>query len=373
MKRVYSADILNLLPFIYSKSSKKCDISIDGDLFCSFKFDDIEFVFDKNRIPVRFHDESHYNIDMFNDGDILIENVHNIWGINDNFDILNKKLQKVIELCKHGINVLILDIVGDNHSVDDTNLSINQFINLFKTIPNLYFLTAREFFGDYQDKIKTKLSYLNLSHYYFYLSDSFFAFPYPDYSHITYNPSYDFISYLGLRSDIIDSKAHRFDIISKINFNNKTLFTPKTFLENTTKNLVLQLNRQNQGQYNWFNSIESRHAKIKLVFESFDPSPHRNSNVYCLTEKTFKCFIDVQPYFLIIHPSQKLRLRELGFKFPDPDDTESQIEYITNICRGDIDDWVTTHQSIFIHNNKLFKKYLYEDGSPHNKFLENIK
>ena len=373
MKKVYSADLLNLLPFIYSYSSKKCSIITDYDGITLFKFDDIEFIHDITNIPQSIYNGSSFNLTHFNPGDVIIENVHNIWGINSHFGELDIRLTQVLELCDLGIDVLILDIVGDNHSIYNTTLDINKFLNLFKTIPNLYFLTAREFFGDYQNKIKTNLSYLNLSHYYFYLSDSFFAFPYPDYSHILHTPSYDFISYLGLTSDIIDSKPYRMNTLSKIDFKNKTIYTPNTFVDTHIENTVLNLKGINHGHFNWFNFLECRTAKIKIVFESFSTETHIDSMVNCLTEKTFKCFIDIQPYFLIINTSQKKRLRELGFKFPDPDDEKSQIDYISNLCMSDVDTWVIENNHIFIHNNKLFKKYLYGEMGDHIKFLKSIK
>ena len=67
------------------------------------------------------------------------------------------------------------------------------------------------------------------------------------------------------------------------------------------------------GRYNWYSLIESEQiVKIKIVFETL---PIDWGKETFFSEKTVKCLIHSQPYFLILPSELKNYLEEIGFEF----------------------------------------------------------
>ena len=68
----------------------------------------------------------------------------------------------------------------------------------------------------------------------------------------------------------------------------------------------------------------------------------------------------------------KKYLREYGFRFQDSDNYAETINYISNLCKEDIDEWVDNNRPIFNHNKDLMYNMVFDSDLPHIKFLEKI-
>ena len=167
-------------------------------------------------------------------------------------------------------------------------------------------------------------------------------------------------------------------MIDAIEFGDKKLFTPQSYndrqpIQDTVKDMM-DFQNGNFGSYNWFSLLESEQARIKIVLESQPPEVinTHESKLNFLTEKTLKCFLHNQPYFLIMKEQLKKYLRDYGFRFVETDNYAENINYISNLCKEDIDEWVTNNKPIFNHNKDLMYKMIFDSELPHIKFLEKI-
>ena len=284
------------------------------------------------------------------------------------------KRNKLIELLDKSGKVLIVDIDGETLFVQNDSISLYHFIELINNSKNCYMLTHRDF-NEKSNKVFTNNILLSLFGFFYKLQDRLHIHP-PIPELESKNKKYDFISYLGLKNTR-DWKTWRHDIIDKINFSDKTLFLPDTFGKDTSYiiNEILD-DVVNPGSLNWYSLLESEQAKIKIIFETVGVDSNGEPNDFhgnsagifnnFLTEKTLKCFLHTQPYFIFMHNKNRKLLTDLGFLFPDDTDTiESQVKYINELCSSNIDEWIDKHKHMFIHNKKLFYKLLYSAETSH--------
>jgi hypothetical protein len=122
--------------------------------------------------------------------------------------------------------------------------------------------------------------------------------------------------------------------------------------------------------------IESETAKIRIVFETFyeniKGAEETNTFNSFLTEKTLKCLLHNQPYFLLISSYHKNLLRKLGFDFPGPDSYSDALDYISKVCEGDIEEWISLNSDLFKNNKKRMYELPFDSTLPHVKFFKNI-
>lgn len=259
--------------------------------------------------------------------------------------------------------VLLLDNEGEDWNYEERIKYIEPLIK-----ENIYFISARNFLNENKNIVQN-LKYLNLFYYFHRMNDGFYFHPpLPEFE--LKHKKYDFISYLGLQNNNtdyhIDDKAWRKRYINSINFNGKTRFIPKTFSDNLqTQQHILHngnIMNDNWGAYNWYSLIESEQAKIKIVFETL---PIDWGKQTFFSEKTVKCLIHSQPYFLIVPSELKNYLEEIGFELPKID--------LNELCRyWDIDVWIKGHKEIFVKNKKRFYNMIHDETLPHCKFIKKI-
>jgi len=370
MVNIYSTSYEILGMFLYPfLSTKRFNISETTHSYFTVTYytdDELEyrFILDTN---------NSLDITIFNESYIVLEDIVNVWGTLAIDENRNKffKLKNIAE--NNNVKVIVIDASGDDNDEDITHCSFDEFLNTFDTIQNMYLISSK-MFKSYTSSVYSNQIYLPLIYYYFYLKDSFYAFPtHLNFSNINKSTEYDFISYLGLDSNIIDAKKWRKDFLNSINFGDKKILIPNTFIKNDlVKNNFLKINKSNHGMYNWYNMLEARNAKIKIVFETFGPNFEIKKNVGVITEKTFKCFIDNQPYILFINYEIKKLLKELGFKFVCPDVHHEYTKFISNLCEKDLNTWILDNNHIFEHNKNTLMNLIYSNKSPHIKILQKI-
>lgn len=326
----------------------------------SFKGEDFILIYKEDGID---------NLHFIEEADIFITDIYSMYDTDK--PIYNKVNQL---LDKGHLECIVVDSEGE------TLIQMSQFLHSrFKQelnkYDNLNFITTRNFLKPNKNKIVTNQSYLSLLYYFYHLSDNLFLQPIlPDFS--IKNKKYDFISYLGLKVDYKSKSEWRSSILLNIDFNDKRLYTPTSYL--STKRVqqmlekVVEYPRGNFGSYNWFSLIEAEQAKIKLVFETESPDSTEDDVYSFITEKTLKCFLHNQPYFIFHKKIHREYLKDLGFQFIGGDTYIETIDYITELCKGNIDNWISENQDIFSHNKKLMYKIIYDSNNPHIQLLEHI-
>jgi hypothetical protein len=338
-----------------------------------------------NDIEIRY---AHINIDelkyFLDYCDIFVTDVYSMYDNAgdtsvDTFD------RYVIPLVKSGkLKVIVMDNQGETieHIKYHNAKNWDKLLYDLTQRKNLYTISQRGWVNSIEDKITTGHQYLSLLYYYFHLSDNLYFQP-----TITpfenKNKTYDFITYKGLKSKYANEwersqNAWRDTLIDAIEFGDKKLFTPQSYndrqpIQDTVKDMM-DFPNGNFGSYNWFSLLESEQARIKIVLESQPPevTNTHESKLNFLTEKTLKCFLHNQPYFLIMKEQLKKYLRDYGFRFVETDNYAENINYISNLCKEDIDEWVTNNKPIFNHNKDLMYKMIFDSELPHIKFLEKI-
>ena len=298
----------------------------------------------------------------------------------------------LFEVSNDKMKLIIIDLQGEvingSHLCSNNFLYFKKFINELTSKENVYYISQRELLHPVENKIVTNLKYLPLLFYYFYLSDNLFLQPeIPNIPIISSKSTeYDFISYMGKYDRTSFNGTSRYEgydgvrekLIKLIDFKDKKILLPNitTMLRPIQKMAALNLVDEvygRYGSYNWFSEMECRQAKVKIIFETLDPFDNEQDDQFnFLTEKTLKAFLSSQPYILIIKSSQKKYLRKFGFKFPEPDNYLESIDYISDLCNIDINEWVDTHSDKFKHNKDLMYKTIYNSELPHIQLLENI-
>ena len=68
----------------------------------------------------------------------------------------------------------------------------------------------------------------------------------------------------------------------------------------------------------------------------------------------------------------KKSLRKLGFDFPGPDNYPDAIDYISKVCEGDIDEWISSNSYLFENNKTIIPKgkVLNSDNKNYLQFLD---
>lgn len=299
-----------------------------------------------NRHPIKYNKNHFYILDRSN---IFAgrkdENEHNM-GV-------------FLQLLEENLKVFIVDIEGEPLFLKDDSLPLSDFLEIIDSHENCEMITSRDFDFKYNG-IHVNEILLPVLGFYFKLHDNLYTHPtLPTFEYK--QKKYDFISYIGLEPSINRSKNWRRYVLSKIQFLDKSIFLPNSFdfdLHYIKK--LVGVESPNLGSYNWFSVLESEQAKIKLVFETVDPFDRYEKYNNFLTEKTLKCFIHSQPYFIVMTERNKILLKKLGFLFPEPGGTfEEQINYINNICEGDLDTWIDDNKHIFRHNKELFNDIIF--------------
>ena len=312
----------------------------------------------------------------FHDVDMIVIDVWWYGTTNDSFISFNDKI--ITPSVQNNIDILAFNWIGEIFGKPDRELLDNFKKDLLK-YKNLYFITWERNLSQTKIDISGEKSLLNqtylpILYYYYSLYDNIFLHPpIPDFK--IENKQYDFITYLGIHNHKVDERNK---ILDKINFGNKTLNISRTFNDNLS-NLTKQVERihphKNHGQYNWYSLIESETAKIRIVFETFhERTTELEINKFnsFLTEKTLKCFLHNQPYFLLISSYHKNSLRKVGFNFPGPDNYSDAIDYVSKVCEGDIDEWISSNSDLFKNNKKRMYELPLDSALPHVKFFKNI-
>lgn len=272
------------------------------------------------------------------------------------------------EFTSKNTKILLVDYIGE--TIEDEK--INSLIDLVNSRDDFYHISNR-FINLNTSKVISNLSYLSLLYYYFYLYDNIHL--HPTIPTVNSNADYDFISYLG-DVDKRPAKKWRLDYLSKIDFKDKKIFLPNSFqnqkeIKNTISSLY-EANIINHGRYNWFSLLESLNSKIKIVFETSKPTINNfGQNIF--TEKTLKCLVSNQPYILFINPTLKKSLESFGFEFVGPSEPNNIINYIQEICNGDIDKWILNKQHIYDKNKLKLESMIYDFNLPHINFFNEIK
>lgn len=336
---VYDSDSLYL--------RKKALISDNLDLIllstANISYDDI-VVFDKLLKP----------------NDILIADLYSYLmdGNNDEFN-------EYINTHKLKFNCVFIDCNGE--SVDSYFYNNENIIKLLNTDDTIFIISNRTI-----DIFHKRLSHsnfiINILYYFHLFSDNINIHP----EIKTPNgiiPTYDFITYIGLGTgDAADDRIWRNQIIESIDFNNKTINTPRSFDEirniQNQYRFVYDWPTASFGSYSLFSLMESLDSKIKIVFETERPDTDNLGQIY-FTEKTTKCLISDQPYILFIHEKLRNELIKYGFKFVEPNSIQDITKYVSEICKGDIDIWINKNKLIYEENKKLFKNLVYSTEVAH--------
>ena len=365
--REYTTLLMYLFPLMEKHRFNYSEVSHSNSTIHYYTSDkmDIRFIFDS---------EARLNTSVMDSSFIIIDEIHNVWGSSDDIDNQRNRWRELNYLTsENGCKVIILDCSGDDLDLK-SHCTKSEFLQHIHNTNNISLISTRKFTND---KIKGVISnqlYLTLIYYYHYLKDYLFAFPDFNFGDINIEPEYDFISHLGLNSTIIDNKNWRTSFLESINFGNKSLFSPNTFIDRPIQNSILKIKGYNQGMFNWYNLLESRKAKIKIVFETSNWIDSKwTTNATTITEKTFKCFIDEHPYLLFIKKSWKDNLKNMGFVFACPENPNEYKSFIDKLCEGDnLDHWIEHHRNIFKHNRNKMIELVYSNNTTHIKELNKI-
>lgn len=256
--------------------------------------------------------------------------------------------------------ILLVDNKGEDWNYLERHDELVQKIISNK---NIYYLSQRNILDIQLDRVLQGQTYLSLIYYFYLMNDDLWAHP-PLPNFENKHKEYDFICYRGLQhSDTnyhIDKKEWRDSILDNIDFQDKTLYTPTTFKHIDTYNDWNY--KKNWGAYNWYSLLESEMAHIKLVFETLPLDYDNIEKIGFLTEKTTKCFLHTQPYFLFLPEYLKNKLEKLGFKFPN--------ETVETVCKNDIEFWTEYNKDIFVHNKNTFQNLV--DNGEYLQFCKNV-
>ena len=391
-------EIETLLSFLYPLSSKYNFKKLQSG---EDEFSDYHSWKDfSNDIELRYkhlntHDLEHLTWDC----DIFVTDVYSMYDNAGDFSNETFADFVIPHLYIGKLKVIVMDNQGEtiSHIKYHSAKTWDRLIYDFTNRENLYLISQRGWVEPIKDKLVTQLHYLPLLYYYFHLSDNLHFQPkLPAFE--GKNKSYDFITYRGLKSKYENDwersqNEWRDVLLDAIDFGDTKLFTPQSY--NDRKPIQGMIDglmgwpTANFGSYNWFSVLESEQAKIKIVMESQPPEVEHGVgkelisgrpmlgllgevDINFLTEKTLKCFLHTQPYFLIMKENLKKYLREYGFRFQDSDNYAETINYISNLCKEDIDGWVDNNRPIFNHNKDLMYNMIFDSDLPHIKFLEKI-
>ena len=322
----------------------------------SFRLVFSNFIYNDNtpsRPNVQYNENSYYILDR-----------SNIFAGNKPTNKHNRDI--FLHLLDQNLKVFIVDIEGDPLFLKNDTISIYDFLEIIDSHEKCEMITSRDFqfqskyFDFTSNGFHLNNTLLPLLGFYFRLHDKLYIHPtLPEFENT--QKKYDFISYTGLSHSINKTANWRRYILSKIDFLDKSIFLPNSFdfNQNYIKRTITN-NEPNHGSFNWFSLIESESAKIKIVFETVNPIDSVENYDNFLTEKTLKCFLHSQPYFILMPKKHRILLKKLGFLFPEPGDTvDEQINYINDVCKNDLDDWIDDTKHIFIHNKTLFNDILF--------------
>jgi len=273
----------------------------------------------------------------------------------DVWDFLNSDVTQF-----YNSKILLVDNKGEDWNYLERHDELVQKIISNK---NIYYLSQRNILDIQLDRVLQGQTYLSLIYYFYLMNDDLWAHP-PLPNFENKHKEYDFICYRGLQhSDTnyhIDKKEWRDSILDNIDFQDKTLYTPTTFKHIDTYNDWNY--KKNWGAYNWYSLLESEMAHIKLVFETLPLNYDNIEKIGFLTEKTTKCFLHTQPYFLFLPEYLKNKLEKLGFKFPN--------ETVETVCKNDIEFWTEYNKHIFVHNKNTFQNLV--DNGEYLQFYKNV-
>lgn len=304
----------------------------------------------------------------------IIETMFSLCNLNDIFiydlfhymnslDTDNTKIN--LKKISEKLNVVLIDQNGECYKNEI------DFENEYKKITdlnnNIFILSNRCIGGG--ERISTKNYIMNLVYYYHFLSDNLNIHPTIPYNDII-KKEYDFISYIGLEYN--KPKGWRCDIIDMIDFSDKKVYLPNSFknlnyIQNEMKSSY-NYPQGNLGSYILYSILESQTSKIKIVFETEYYHQWDLNKIY-FTEKTLKCLMYEQPYFLICHRYLYEELEKYGFKIPHPKTINEIIKNINSICEYNVDEWASEHNEIFIDNKNHFYDLVYSPTLPHTKQL----
>lgn len=323
----------------------------------SFRFIFSNHIYNENRHKIEYNKDTFYILDR-----------NKIFAGRNSDNLLNRNV--FLKMLKHNLKILIIDVEGEPLFVKDDTIGVHDFLEIIESNVNCEMITHRDF--DFKcNRIYTNNAILPLLGFYFKLQDRLYLHP-SVCEFENKEKKYDFVAHLGLSNSKNAYTNWRSYILSKIDFLDKSIFLPNTynFELNYIQKLIQQYN-PSVGSYTWFSMIESEQAKIKLVFETIEPwEPIEKYNNF-LTEKTLKCFLHTQPYFIFMTEKNKILLEQLGFLFPESGNTfEEQIDYINDICKQNLDSWIDNNKHIFVHNKKLFNNILFSNETRYmNRFL----
>lgn len=297
---------------------------------------------------------------LLNPTDILIVDLYSylMSGNNDEFN-------EYVSTHKLKFKCVFIDCNGesiDTYFYNDTNL-----IKLLDTDDDIFIISNRTI-NISHPRLSDSNFIINILYYYHIFSDNINIHPNIKIPNGIV-PTYDFISYIGLGTgDAADDRYWRNEIIESIDFLDKTINTPRSF--DTIHNIqneyrfVYDWPKASFGSYSLFSLLESLDSKIKIVFETENPNTNESGQIY-FTEKTTKCLISEQPYILFIHEKLRNELIKYGFKFVDPISVKDKQDYISQMCKGNIDEWITTNHMIYTENKTTFKNLIYSNNVAH--------
>jgi hypothetical protein len=368
MKKIVFHQRELFLMFVFSMQ-EKYNLQKSKDNYKYFEYP----AFKCNDFIIVYKEDGIINLEYLDTCDIFVSDFYSMYDEKGENDPLQKSVYHQME--SRGMKCLLVDAEGEGLIHFEQFLNFDEWKNELIEKENLYVITQRTFIQDIENKIVTNQVYLPLLYYYYHLSDSLFLQPQlPEFS--AENKKYDFISYLGLNTDYKSKSSWRNNILLNVDFNDKKLYTPTSYKQ--TKPIQRMLDniipwpRNNFGSYSWFSVIESELAKIKLVFETEAPDNIEDDVYSFLTEKTLKCFLHTQPYFIFHKKIQREHLKDLGFEFVGGDIYEDTIDKINKLCKENIDDWIIETKPIFQKNKDTFYKIIFDSNMPHIKLLENI-
>lgn len=352
-----------------------------------FKTPELLFLFIyplSQKYPIKFHER----YDDFN----------NCWTVGNFLFIFQRELTSKLV---NTIDVLVEDfcILWPEVPYDDTDKFTNRFIKTGKPVfcvdnhnehlpmvtggsshligkleknDNLYFINSRNYYKN-TDRSIQNLRYLQLFAPFFWSNDIPHVFPKLPSVNTTDQP-YDFISYVGIDKELSGDRLH---VIKRIEsetnlsvYRCQSFSGDRNYAQKEIQKYYTYVN--NLGVFRYFSEYESLQAKVKLRFESVDCRNLHDDHVSFFTEKTMSCFMSSHPYFLFISEYQKMYLKSIGFKLPGPDNAEKYIDYVIDICKNDLDDWIDRNKHTFEHNKNHMYDMLFDYNLPHIKFFEDI-
>lgn len=276
--------------------------------------------------------------------------------------LFKENIQKITKLS----NVVFVDQEGESYPNEmDFDYEYQKLIN---TSNSIYILSNRAFGNG--ERISSRNYILNLCHYFNHLSDNINIHPQIPYNEST-EKDYDYISYLGLRNNE-GGREWRQEILNLIDFHDKTLTTPRSF--DNLNGIQREIKKSysfpegNLGSYVMFSILESQRCKAKIVFETEYPEDYDLNKIY-FTEKTLKCLIYEQPYFLFLNKKLKKELVKYGFILPEPESINEMIKYISNVNEEGLDEWIEENRYMFEHNKRRFYELMFSSELPYYKQL----